>query len=267
MKEDKDVKSKFIDEVLALEFEKRVPIWLLMIVVTIIFTSLGLLSGNYIHPFFLIIFSSAPIYPLYLSQFKVQQYGKAIKLTFVWAITISVIIILFTLGYSSLASKAVVLGSSYQEDMFNWIATGIGSEGTPSIFIPENLINATVFTTFSLASAGFLALLFGAYQMNYMNFYVGMLLSRVINPTPNNFVMVFLLSWPIYAIIRVVGFIFIGVATTIPLSSKIFNKDINSRIIIKFFLVGTILVGMDIVIKTLVAPFYRELLQELVNVA
>ncbi|MCK4953457.1 hypothetical protein KAS14_06715 [Candidatus Bathyarchaeota archaeon] len=263
MKE-KGIISRLINNILDLE-STRLPLWLLIIIVSILFTSLGFLLGIYVHPLLMLLFSSVPIYPIYLSQFKAQKYRKAMILMVVWAITISFYIILLTMVFPSLASKAVISGSSYQEEMFLWIATGVGREGDPSAFIPEQLINAAVFTTLSLASGGILATLFGAYQMNYMNYYVGVLLSQVLKSTPNNLFTVVLLSWPIYAIIRVAGFVLIGVATTIPLANILFYRKVELKTIIRFLLVGTIFIVADIVVKILVAPFYQDLLQTLVN--
>ena len=250
---------------LSLKIERRIPLWLFIIISSLLFTSLGFFLGAYIHPLLLLILTSIPVYPIYLSQFKVKWYWKAIAYVFIWATTISVVIIFLTMMRPSLAVRAVLEGVPYQEEMFSWIATGVGAEVDPSTFIPQHLINATVFTTLSLATGGFLALLFGAYQMNYMNFYVGILLSRVTNPTYNNLIMVALLSWPIYAIIRVVGFIFIGLSMTIPMASRIWDVRVDRRPLIKFLFVGMILVGVDIVLKVVLAPLYQNLLHKLVS--
>ena len=247
------------------KYEKRFPLWLFIVVVSLMSTGLGFLLGAYVHPVLLLVFSSVPFYPIYLSQFKARQHGRAVLYVAVWAVTNTFMMILLTLGYASHAAKAVIAGSSYQEEMFVWLATGVGPEGDPSLFVPDHLTNAAVFSTLSLATGGFLALLFGAYQMNYMNFYVGILFSRVFNPTPYNLILVASLSWPIYAILRVVGFICIGVATTIPLASKMFNETIESRPLVRFLLTGIILVVTDILLKALVSPFYRELLTQLVR--
>jgi len=256
--------SSIVDPFLAFESERSIPLWILLIGVTVLFTLVGFLLGAYIHPVLLLLFSSIPIYPIYLSQFKVQEYRKAITLVFVWAITSSIIIILLAIGYSSLASSSILSGSSYQMEMFQWIATGVGPEGDPSTFIPQHAINAVAFTILSFASAGFLSLLFGAYQMNYMNYYVGILLSRVSNPTLNNVVAVAAFSWPIYAIIRVIGFISLGVATTIPLSNRIFDNKTDTKLIIRLLLIGLALVIVDIVVKVLVAPLYQNSLNDLI---
>lgn len=261
----KKVFSSIVDPLLAWESERKIPLWILLIVVTVLFTLVGVLLGAYVHPVLLLLFSSVPVYPIYLSQFKVQAYRKAITLVFVWAITSSILIILLAYGYPSLASASILSGSSYQSEMFQWIATGVGPEGDPSTFIPQHAFNAVAFTLLSFASAGFLSLLFGAYQLNYMNYYVGILLSRVSNPTLNNVLAVAAFSWPIYAIIRVIGFIALGVATTIPLSNRLFDNKTETKLIIRLLLIGLALVIVDVVVKILVAPWYQSSLHDLIT--
>jgi len=241
--------------------------WFFTVLNSLFWSGVGFFLGAYIHPILLTGFTSMSIYPFYLLQFKVQQYKRAAAYVLVWAITISITIALLTLVSPSLAEKAILSGTTYQEEMFQWIITGIGAEGDPSVFVPAHLINASVFALLSLATAGFLALFFGAYQMNYMNFYVGILLSRVTYPTLNNFILVSLLSWPVYAILRIFGFILIGVATTMPLASRVFKKKVDKKALVRFFFIGLILVGLDIVVKVLVAHYYQKFLHELVSVS
>jgi len=259
--------SEMVDAFTSFESKIKAPFWLFTIVTTILYTSVGFLFGAYVHPFLLLVFTCMPIYPVYFSQFKAQQYKKAAFRVLLWAITISFTIVLLTVSNPSLASRAVISGTSYKEEMFLWIATGEGAEGDPSAFVPAHLINAAFFTLLSFATGGLLALLFGAYQMNYMNFYVGELLSRVAHPTLNNFIIVSLLSWPVYSIIRVLGFVCIGVATTIPLASKTFKKKIDSKPLTRLLITGVVLVGLDIAIKAFVAPYYQKLLHELISVS
>ena len=100
--------------------------------------------------------------------------------------------------------------------------------------------------------------------MNYMNYFVGMLLLKVTHPTINDYVIVALLSWPVYAILRVFGFILIGIATTMSLTSRIF-KTMDKKALIEYLTIGVILIVLDIVVKTLTAPYYQKLLYDLIN--
>jgi hypothetical protein len=257
--------SKMFDTLAAFEFKTKS--WIFTAVTSLIFTSVGFLFGAYVHPFLLLGFTSLPIYLIYLSQFKIQQYKSAVAHVLLWAVMISTSIISLTLISPSLASKAILSANSYKDEMFQWLVTSQGAEGNPSIFVPAHLLNAGIFTLLSLVTGGFLALLFGAYQMNYMNYYTGMLLLKVAHPTVNDYVTVSLLSWPVYAILRVFGFISIGIAATMPLTNRMFKKTVDKKALIKYLTVGLILIALDIIVKTLAAPYYQKLLHGLINLS
>ncbi len=246
-------------------FELETRSWVFTVTISLLSTVAGFLFGVYVHHILLLVFTSIPIYVVYLFQFKIEHYMRALVHVLLWAVTISITIISLTLASPFLASKAILSAISYTEEMFQWIATGLGAEGNPSIFIPMHLLNAGIFTLLSLVTAGFLALLFGAYQMNYMNYYVGILLLNMAHPALNDYVVVFLLSWPVYAILRVFGFISIGIATTIPLTSRLFRKTMNKKALTKYMSIGLILIILDIAVKIFAASYYQKLLYDLTN--
>ena len=120
------------------------------------------------------------------------------------------------------ASKIILNGEKYREEMFKWIETGQGPEGDPSLFMVPKIIEILVFSLLGILTLGFAALLLGAYLLNYMNYYVGVLLLHA-KPGLTSFLTVALFSWPIYAIIRVIGYVCLGVSLTWFAYNLLFN--------------------------------------------
>src|SRR5262249_56349221 len=69
----------------------------------------------------------------------------------------------------------VLNGPAYRDEMFRWIRTGEGREGSPRLFLPQHLAHLAAFVALSLATASTLSILLGAVLMNFMAFYVASL--------------------------------------------------------------------------------------------
>jgi len=107
-------------------------------------------------------------------------------------------------------------GPGYRDEMFHWIRTGEGAEGTARLFIPQHLLHLGVFVALSLATASAASILMGAVLMDYMAYYVASLARAGISPWA-----VLLLGWQPWALCRVAAFCVLGAILSEPLLSRI----------------------------------------------
>jgi hypothetical protein len=212
---------------------------------------------------FLPIITALLIYPIFANRVMQGRLGAAAGWAMVWALAMTVAGILFTILWPRLftgewagrVDAAVERGGDYTKSMFVWIATGVGAESDPSRFIPVHLRNLGMFSLASIISGGALGLAFGAVQLNLMNFYVGMFTAYSHQPLLAAF-----LAWPPYAVMRVVGYILLATGFSTPAICWATKKCIPWKKAWRFFGMGLALVLLDILLKWLVAPLWREIL-------
>jgi len=203
------------------------------------------------------------IFPVFGHRLIRGRLGAAAGWVMFWALCMTVIGIAFTMLWPRIfaglwagrVDQSVAQGGEYTKNMFVWIGTGLGMESDPSRFIPVHLRHLGLFTLTSAVSGGALGLAFGAVQMNYMNFYVGELAVYSYQP-----LLAILLGWPPYAIIRVIGYILLATGVSAPLACAVTKRTIPWRSAVRFFIVGLALTGVDILLKWLVAPLWRDIL-------
>jgi hypothetical protein len=142
--------------------------------------------------------------------------------------------------------------------MMKWIRTGIGPEGTPSLFLPQHALHFLVFCVACLATAGLGGLVMGAALLNYMNYYVALLIIEASNPP-----LAACLAWPPWAILRVIGFILASVPLSACLLRRFRSREGGPKILYwRYFLWGVGLVIGDIILKAVLAPYWRLFLVE-----
>lgn len=253
----------FLDNFLAIQ-ERYLPLWLSTIIQTIIIMTIGFFLSAFIHPFLLPIFTVFPFYFSYICLIKNQEYTQALKLSFIWTITIAITGIVLTIAFPELATIGILNGTTYQSEMFKWIATGVGAEGNPAQFIPIHILHFTIYCITCLISMSLIGIIFGAYMMNYMDYYVGILFLNVTVPNILSYLTVCAFCWPIWSISRVVGYLFVGTALSIPLTAVLFKQKIPVDVIKKYILIGLVFIIVDIVLKAALAPFYQQILNSVI---
>jgi len=246
--------------------EEFAPLWVFNIIQTVIFVSIGFFMGAFIHPILLILFTVFPFYLLYHFLIIAQKYDSALKQSFVWTITIALLVIILTVIFPDLAKRAIISGESYTEEMFYWIKTGIGAESDPSQFVPTHILHYSIFVVTCLISMSFIGIIFGAYLMNYMDYYVGMLFLHIADPTPTNYLIIALIAWPIWAIIRVIGYLYTGLALAIPLTTRIFGQEFSDvkNEFKKYIITGLVLIVLDMILKAILAPLYQQIFHAII---
>ena len=118
-----------------------------------------------------------------------------------WAIWECLIVITLTFFYKEQAREVFWNASSYWQDMREWLATGRGAEGDPSVWLLMHVKHLAILLVASLFF-GLPALIMGVLQLNYMNYYVASCMLASDNP-----LMVGLMAWHVWSILRVTGYI------------------------------------------------------------
>lgn len=111
--------------------------------------------------------------------------------------------------------RVVLRAVPYRAEMHAWLATGRGPESTPLATTGRHLAEFVVYVVAGLVSMNLLALAMGAALLNYMNAWVAALLRAAQRP-----VVVALLGWNVWSVVRVVAYVLVGVATAGPWASR-----------------------------------------------
>ncbi|MEH2289157.1 hypothetical protein [Nostoc sp.] len=209
-------------------------------------------------PWLMPILGAAIPYPIFFSQVRRQQYKSAFWWMLLWGVLQSIAVIIATAILPETAAKVILRGQSYTTEMLHWIRTGEGSEGTLSSFLPGHLLYYGIFCILCVVTLSSVALIFGTWMLNYMNFYVTELVKISTKPW-----LAAILGWYPWSILRIIGFIATGVALAalgLNLVMRIRGKVPKSPFPKTYMLIGVGFVIADIVVKAVLAPIWEKLL-------
>ena len=138
----------------------------------------------------------------------------------VWALTLGVVsTVMAASGWSRRHDGGdLFLRASYRDEMIHWVRTGVGPESMPSVFLPRHAAHAAVFAAASAVTGGVLSMPMGAALMNQMGEYVGAMAATSAHPVASA-----LLGWHPWAIVRITGFVIIGVVLSGVLLSRVWR--------------------------------------------
>ncbi len=128
-----------------------------------------------------------------------------------WFSTLAVVLALLEVRYPGVCGRLFPGAQTYAEDMLAWVRTGSGCEGSPSCFVPQHLAHLATFLGLTLATGGLGGLVLAVVLFGWMGAYTGGLAVLAQNPWA------FLAGWHPWALLRVAGFLFLGVAFSEPL--------------------------------------------------
>lgn len=195
-------------------------------------------------------------YPVLRRDLRESRPWSGVFHMLLWALLLSVMVILLTLLLPARVEMGVLRGAAYREEMFTWIRTGVGAESTPGLFIPQHAGHYALTLLLSMASAGLAGLALGAVLLNYMNFYVGSLIGEAVRPG-----LAAIFGWPVWSLVRVAGFVVGSVAVAqITVSSLRARRFSWSPEIRRMLVLSLALVVADIAIKAALAPTWRRIL-------
>jgi hypothetical protein len=211
---------------------------------------LGIMTGNkYILP----LLTALPAYFLMIYLLSNNRRREAVLYLLMWAFILGLFGTIVFYTSPSAAEATVLKGAEYREEMFSWIRTGVGTEGTPSLFIPQHLLHLSVFITLSLITVSSLSILFGAILMNYMSFYVSQLMLHT-----SNKILMFIVGWHFWSLFRIAGFVILGVVLSEFLLHRIAKYEWNFGKIKIYLIIALSLIILDIITKTIFAPMIGE---------
>jgi len=184
-----------------------------LVALTLLSYPLGLLLA---HPWLLPALNTLPAYILMVERLRAGDRRGAVTGVLAWAAALALFGTVSFALWPSPPESVVMNGRAYREEMFRWICSGVGREGSARLFLPEHLLHLALFVGLCLASASALGILMGAVLMNYMSFYVSSLLRAGVPATT-----VVLLGWQPWALCRVAAFCILGVVLAEPLLRRL----------------------------------------------
>ena len=186
---------------------------LVVVVAALVSYPIGLLIRQ---PLVLPVLNTAPAFVVMALHLRRGERRSAVIAMLVWAASLALFGTLSFVLWPRPVGELVLNGPAYRDEMFRWIRTGQGAEGSLRLFLPQHLLHLAAFVVTSLATASVLSMAMGAALMNYMSFYVASL-ARAGAPA---WAVVFL-GWQPWAICRVAAFCVLGVVLAEPLLSRL----------------------------------------------
>ena len=233
---------------------KGLRLGLLLAAGSVATTALGFLLNL---PWLLPVLGAAVPYGVFFTRVRAGRYGNAWAWVILWAVFQSVAVGTAVTLFPERGSTVVLRGPEYAQEMLHWVETGEGPEGSPRLYLPIHLRHYLGFLVLSLLTLGSAGLVLGTLLLNYMNYYVAELVQAAADPWTAA-----LFGWPLWAALRVLGFVASGVAMaawgfTILRKVRGGSRLPSPR---RVFLAGLGLVVADAVLKALLAPWWQRVL-------
>lgn len=176
--------------------------------------------------------------------------------TLLWAASLSIAIITLATRDPAGAGGMILHGPAYRDEMFAFIRAGTGPESDPAVFLPRHALHLGLFALASAASGGLFGIAMGAILLGYMSYYVGALAAAGGAPG-----IAYLCGWPPWAILRVAGYVLLGVALSGPLLSAAARRPLPFPERRGWLLTAAALLVADALLKGLLAPAWAALLR------
>jgi hypothetical protein len=198
----------------------------------------------------------AAAFPFMIASLRRGRVGEAIWRMLVWAAALGVCATTISYLGPPEAGRLFLRGESYRREMFAFILTGAGREGDIRQFLPQHLGHAAVFCALALATGGLLAMPLGALLMNYMACYVGALGAASAHPWK-----AMALAWVPWAVIRIAGFVTLGVVLAGPVLGRLTGFDYRLSDHRRWLALAGAALLADVLLKWALAPSWREMIR------
>jgi hypothetical protein len=200
------------------------------------------------------------LYPSFASRVRERDYLGAWSLGMVWALLLSLGVILLVFWLPDAARHGIINGEPYRVEMFGWINTGMAPENDWRAFLPIHLLHLGIFLLLTWLSAGYLGLSLGAALVGYMSYFVGTYAMASGHPLLGS-----MAAWVPWSVIRVLAFVLLG---------SLFARPLLVRKIwpferVEYRLMGLAATGIliDILMKAFFAPAYGRFLRQMAGSA
>jgi hypothetical protein len=152
-----------------------------------------------------------------VNRLRKGERGGAVRAMLWWAVTMALTATILFVWWPHPVAPVVYHGAAYKAEMFQWIRTGHGAEGSIRLFLPQHLLHLGAFILLGALTASAGAIVMGAVLMNYMAYYVAALAQAGVPPWA-----VTLLGWQPWAMARIAAFCTLGVLMAEPLLFRLF---------------------------------------------
>ncbi len=195
---------------------------------------------------------------LMVSALRAGDTRRAVAIMLVWATTMGVVSTGMAAAGASRTRRGgdLFLRAAYRDQMLDWVRTGVGPESDPAQFVPRHAGYAAAFGGLSLATGGALSMPMGAVLMNQMGEYVGAMAARSANPLTSA-----VLGWHPWALMRVAGFVMMGVVLSGVVLSRWLRFPFSLSAERRWVAVGGALLVLDVALKWALAPAWGALLK------
>lgn len=192
---------------------------------------------------------AAPAWLGLLGSLRRGDRRQALLVAAVWAGVLGVGLSLLEWGFPGTCGHIFPGAARYREAMLTWVQTGVGCEGTPACFIPQHLTHLALFTVATVSTGGLAGFAFGVVLFGWMGAYTGGLAQLSGSPLG------LALGWHPWALLRVAGFLFLGVALAEPLARwRLPPLPGRTRLLVQGFL----LVAVDLALKWILGEWWRR---------
>jgi len=230
-----------------------VRIVLAVVLAAVVSYPLGLALGV---PWLLPVLNAAPAYAAMVTLLRRGELRRAVVVMLVWAAALAVAGTVTFAVWPEPPGPLILHGPDYRDEMFAWIRTGAGSEGSPRLFVPQHALHLAAFVVLSVVTASALSITMGAVLMNYMDFYVASL-ARAGTPLWA----VVLMGWQPWALARVAAFSMLGVVLAPLLLRRLGLIRTSAPSARPFVIAAASLLLADVLLKALLAPTWGRVLR------
>ena len=226
---------------------------LAVVLAAVVSYPLGLALGV---PWLLPVLNAAPAYAAMVTLLRRGELRRAVVVMLVWAAALAVAGTVTFAVWPEPPGPLILHGPDYRDEMFAWIRTGAGSEGSPRLFVPQHALHLAAFVVLSVVTASALSITMGAVLMNYMDFYVASL-ARAGTPLWA----VVLMGWQPWALARVAAFSMLGVVLAPLLLRRLGLIRTSAPSARPFVIAAASLLLADVLLKVLLAPTWGRVLR------
>jgi len=212
-------------------------------------------------PWLLPLLNALPAYVVLVHRLRKGERGGAVRAMLWWAAALAIVGTLAFVWWPAPLDPVVVNGPEYKSEMFRWIRTGLGREGSPRLFLPQHLLHLAAFVAIGVATVSAGAILMGALLMNQMSYYVAELAKAGVPAWG-----VVLLGWSPWAIARVAAFATLGVVLAEPFFRRVFpaaREKLKARGRGAYVMAAMSGILADWFLKALLAPAWGRWLRSL----
>jgi hypothetical protein len=198
------------------------------------------------------------LYAAFAARVRRAEYGGAWRLAIVWAGLLFAGVAVLVALRPAAAAGVILNGEAYREEMFSWIATGVGRESEWRAFLPQHLLHFGAFAVLCGVSGGYLGLVLGAALMGYMSYFVASFAAAAGRPLFG-----LVAAWVPWSVVRVAAFVLVGAVLARPLLvRRPWPFASRER---RLLLAGLLGIAADLALKAWLAPGYGLFLRSLAS--